>query len=127
MALTIAAIAWAAGFLEGEGTFTGYIVKNGNHLRTNIQAAQVQLEPLLVLQKLFGGHIWYDKKINQIMDHPNYSPAYRWTLGGPKGRGLMMTIFYFMSPKRKQQIKGALQVWRSREQPDYIKRRAING
>jgi len=45
-------IAWAAGFIEGEGTFGA-----SKHGGIHIAVCQIQLEPLERLQRLFGGII----------------------------------------------------------------------
>ena len=95
-------IAWAAGFLEGEGCFAL------NRKTCCITAAQVQREPLERLLRLFGGKI-YDIK-RKSSKHQDFS---RWDLHGPKAAGLMMTLWSLMSPRRRDQIGKALAVWRA--------------
>ena len=86
---------WAAGFLDGDGSFL--FSKSG----PAVIAAQVNLEPLSKLHELFGGYIqgptWNGK--------PNHKPIYRWSCVGATAAGLGMTLFTLMSPVRKEQIK----------------------
>ena len=93
---TIRDIAWAAGFIEGEGS-----VKRGTSLQ--ICAAQVNQEPLLRLQSLFGGSI-----TEHTAAAGKKSRATIWRVTGARGRGFAMTIYPFLSEKRKEQIRGAL-------------------
>lgn len=95
-------IAWAAGFLEGEGAFgcRGHSV--------TVQVSQVQKEPLERLQAMFGGTLTRYTRIN-----PRHSPWYFLQYTGPTARGLMMTLYVLMSPKRKGQIRKALGHWRA--------------
>lgn len=86
-------LAWAAGFLEGEGYF-------GKALR----AAQVQREPLERLLAIFGGSIAYYPPDGK----PNHQGHFRWSACGARARGIMMTLFLFMSPRRQEQITLAL-------------------
>jgi hypothetical protein len=95
-------IAWAAGFLEGEGSFTC----RGNTV--TVTASQVQPEPVYRLQRLFGGKLYHYTQAN-----PKHSPFIRWHLFHRDARGLMMTIYPLMSPKRRQQIVKALARWKS--------------
>ena len=78
-------IAWAAGVFEGEGCCTDL------H-----QAVVTQKDTWLLyrLQALFGGTISL-----------NYSNGCsRWILTGSRARGFLMTMFSFLSPKRKMQV-----------------------
>jgi hypothetical protein len=93
---------WAAGFMEGEGSF-------GNQ-RANIYASavQVQREPLERLQALFGG------RIHECTQRPTgCSNYFRWGMTGSPAAGIAMTLFTLMSPKRKNQIEAALTKWRN--------------
>lgn len=102
-------IAWIAGFLEGEGSF----VARG--FAAMVTCSQVQLEPLLRLQALVGGRIF-----RLTPSSARASQAYRWYVANARARGLMMTLYVFMSPKRRVQIQGALAGWRMRKRlPQY--------
>ena len=94
---------WAAGFLEGEGSFllTGRDPK--------IQAVQVSMEPLEKLISFFGGYIYereprsFGKKLCHV-----------WFIGGGKAASIMMTIYGFMSSKRQMEIRKVLLCWKNR-------------
>lgn len=86
---------WAAGFIEGEGSFD-------YHNGCRITVGQMQLEPLNKLQQLFGGGVYLCGK-RQIG---------QWSLSR-QAPGLMMTIFPLMSTRRKAQIAKVLFRWRS--------------
>ena len=94
---TIIDIGWAAGFLEGEGTFN---VNHGALLgsaSSKVSATQKQREPLERLQALFGGSIVVFK-----------AKYWRWTVYGSRARGVMFTMFSLLSPRRREQVKTAL-------------------
>lgn len=97
------AIAWAAGFLEGEGSF----VASGSVI--TISAVQVQRDPLERMQALFGGHL----KPYTHKNRPG-APYWRWSLNGSHAVGAAFTIFTFMSPRRREQIHRLVAVWKSR-------------
>jgi hypothetical protein len=65
-------LAWAAGFFEGEGSVT--ITKRDDTL--HVRAAQVDREPLVRLQNMFGGHI-RDKCIKATR---NNKPCLEWNI-----------------------------------------------
>ena len=91
-------LAWAAGFLEGEGTFLT------NNRSGQAKASQVQREPLERLARFFGGSITLVHKNRR----PNESNIYHWSVSGARARGVMMTLFPFLSPRRQSQIAFAL-------------------
>lgn len=102
MMLTPRELEWAAGFLEGEGSFVN---------RKNIPgvvAAQVQREPLDRLQGMFGGKMYLrpSAKVGR-------QPCYFWALYGIAAAGLSMTMLTLMSSRRRQQILSSLARWRS--------------
>jgi len=108
--LTIRDLAWAAGFLEGEGCFTpgGYGRKRGSC--PWISAAQVQMIPLIRLQRMFGGSIgtaYRDKRFN-------CQPCHTWVLSASRAAALMMALYGLMSPRRQEQIKHSLALWKLR-------------
>jgi len=96
-------IYWAAGFLEGEGSFTYH------GTGPLVSAGQVQKEPLLRLQKFVRGSLRPKAKSS----NPRVQPAWRWALPSSRAAGLMMTLYSLMSPGRKLQIYNTLKVWRS--------------
>ena len=95
-------IHWAAGFLEGEGTFGFYVRK------PVASAEQVQKEPIDRLKKIFGGSL----RIRITKRKSNEQDRFVWTAHGGRAIGVMLTLFCLMSLKRKTQIKKALYKWR---------------
>ena len=87
-------IVWAAGIWEGEG-YCGADNKTGCE-RSSITQKDIWI--LKKLQKLFGGHI----------STKGHSNCYQWLIYGARARGFLMTIYKFMSPRRKEQIKQTL-------------------
>lgn len=85
-------IAWAAGFLEGEGSFSL------THRTSVCCISQVQREPLERMVKFFGGSIYPHGQRNIL----------KWKVTGPRAMGIMLTVFDFMSPRRKGQIRASL-------------------
>lgn len=75
-------IGWAAGFYEGEGSFHKHYVS----------ITQKDRWPLEHLVKLFGGEI------------SEYNGYFYWRIYGAKCRGFVLTIFTFLSPRRRRQI-----------------------
>lgn len=91
--LTTRDLEWAAGFLEGEGSFVKTMHSH------NVTAPQRNLEPLLRLQALFGGTIntsWGNGKGKLLIP--------RWYISGTRARGVMMTLYTLLSKKRQDQI-----------------------
>jgi hypothetical protein len=96
---TLCDIAWAAGFIEGEG----YFAPNGASSQAGVN--QVQREPLDRLQAMFGGsvRVYHNDRHNE-----RWQPQWRWAVAGSRARGVMMTLYPMMSPRRKEQIRAAL-------------------
>ena len=96
---TVRDLEWAAGFLEGEGSFIrANSCKRGCEM---ISVPQKDSESLFRLQKLFGGN---------LSTRPT-AWGYRmnvWQVYGARARGIMMTLFNLMSAGRQNQIKHAL-------------------
>lgn len=96
-------IAWAAGIFEGEG-WCGRTVryKNGTGTGTRLSVGQKDRWLLDRLQALFGGTI--------SVNHQRFGEFWYWRLSGPRCRGFLMTIYKFLSPRRKAQARNALGV-----------------
>lgn len=86
-------IAWAAGVYEGEGSVQ---IPSKRQRTVNVQVTQKDPWLCYRLQELFGG---------RVRENRNYKV---WVISGPKARGFLMTIFLFLSPRRKERIKEAL-------------------
>lgn len=96
--MEISNIAWAAGIYEGEGSVAFYGRKEPG--RARILVVQKDRWLLEKLQTLFGGRI----------DGPYPSrDISMWCLTGPRAAGFAMTIFSFLSPRRRDQLKGKFQ------------------
>lgn len=88
---TLLDIAWAAGIYEGEGSCQGRPHKGSTH-GDHVTVSQKDKWLLEKLKQLFGGSI---KK--------HTGDCYLWFLCGPRCRGFLMTIYPFLSPRRKLQ------------------------
>ena len=113
--ITTPQLHWAAGFLEGEGCFTFSRAPRKVGAYENysmaISAAQVQREPLDRLVSYFGGSL----RTYRHKNRPQDQPYWYWHVGSAKAASIMMTLYALMSPKRREAIKNALRVWRTRK------------
>jgi len=105
-------IYWAAGFLEGEGSFTTSTGSN-RYPVSSAQVRQVQKEPLERLRWIFGGRIsiGHTKKTMVSPENGkayNCQPIHAWYTHQARARGIMMTVYSLMSPKRQEQIRKVL-------------------
>lgn len=94
-------IAWAAGIFEGEGT------ASRNNTNSNF-AIVVQKDRWLIdrFRALFGGSVRIvTRKPNASFKGGEY---YEWNASGARARGFLMTVYKFLSPRRKEQVKFAL-------------------
>jgi hypothetical protein len=98
--LTAITLGWAAGFLEGEGCFPV-----SSRTTSTITANQKESEPLQRLQKMFGGRLYWRASGGTYGIH-------EWHIFGPTARGVMMTLYPLMSPRRREQIRASLTRWR---------------
>ena len=96
---TLQDIAWAAGFLEGEGSFQR---KGGGNLSITVSAVQVNKEPVQRMVDLFGGSLKMYRRPLPSAD------IWRWDANGARGRGVAMTLYPFLSAKRQAQVRHAL-------------------
>lgn len=103
--ITSQQIAWAAGIYEGEG-FASIPTRSNRSERVEV----TQKDRWLVdeLQRLFGGTVR-----SQRQKEGSY---WHWTLFGPRARGFLMTIYSFLSPRRRVHIQTVL-----RGRTDYIR------
>ena len=93
-------VCWAAGFFDGEG----YIVIQkrshkkyiGHYLRIGIN--HVAIEPLLEMQRLFGGSI---EKQNPEKVVGNRKPRHRWTLSTSSAAETLKQLLPYMKNKNK--------------------------
>lgn len=85
-------IAWAAGLYEGEG----YCDVHGSSERVLVSQKDTWI--LEKLKILFGGTLQYPSK-------KSTTPCSNWEVYGGRARGFLMTIYSFLSPRRREQIK----------------------
>ena len=95
---------WAAGFLEGEGSFTN----PNNSEQARASQADDNKEPLIKLQELFGGSIYHKSREKQRKQGKNYKDQIEWGLYGARARGLMMTLYVLLGPRKQEQIRNSL-------------------
>ena len=93
---------WAAGFLDGEGCFgfTKYKDKaRPTHIYRRFFVAVTQRDKELMskLKKLFGGSVF-----------KTCEGYWRWSIFGPRARGIMMTLFVLLSHRQRERVKKAL-------------------
>ena len=102
--INICDIYWAAGFIDGEGSFT----LAGKNPRVSVP--QLDDELLLRLKSLFTGWIYKKRDISNKLSSNGISV---WGITGSRAVGVMMTLYPLMSQKRKRQIEKVLLVWKS--------------
>ena len=94
-------IAFVAGFYEGEGCCG----QDHNRASFHVTIGQNDYEKVQWLKRFFGGHI-------SDGHTPKGKVFYSWRLSGGRARGFLMTIYSFLSLRRKQRIREALDRWR---------------
>lgn len=86
---TVRDLEWAAGFLEGEGSFSPSARSH------RVAASQNTREPLERLQRLFGGSICANTTTNNVLV---------WQTYGSRARGVAFTLYPLLSMRRQAQI-----------------------
>lgn len=96
-------IAWAAGIYEGEGSCSS---KNENRKYGSMTIQVVQKDRWILdrLRAMFGGSVQVQNKGANHLCHV-------WCLHGPRARGFSMTIYKFLSPRRRDKIQEVLSKW----------------
>lgn len=100
-------LSWAAGFLEGEGYFAS--VKRRKRHFPVVTAGQVDILPLLRLQRLVGGRVTGPYQNKQL----NHRPHYQWSVFGREATGIMLSLFSLLSKRRQDAITEAISVWKA--------------
>lgn len=98
---TVEELYWAAGFFEGEGCFRR--TQDGGRGGQIVTAAQVNAEPLMRVQAIFGGSLRQRGPYSG-----NRQPHWYWVATGARARGVMLTLYRFMSARRQEQIRKAM-------------------
>lgn len=113
--MTLKDLYWAAGFIEGEGSFYAY---NGCPA---VRVGQKDKQPLERLVSILGGKLITERR--KYKGLPN--DIYIWQRNGKHAAAIMMTLYPLMSDRRKEKIVEALTIWKyefSFRNPDYWKR-----
>ena len=93
IAPTLTDLAWAAGIWEGEGN----ISRGSECWRQRVCVVQKDTWILHKLKDLFGGSIYRsDQRCSA------------WYVSGPRARGFIYTIYSWLSPRRREQVRVAL-------------------
>jgi hypothetical protein len=102
---TQSTLGWAAGFLEGEGSFTK------NRRSPTVNAVQVNREPLVLLLNLFGGSL-----LGPYKNKGNRQGYHEWRVCGDRALGVMLTMYPILSERRRAQVRLSLAMMRERRQ-----------
>ena len=91
-------IAWAAGFIDGEG----YVIFGQNspgYKTLKLDTAQIDRSPLDKLSELFGGNVTGPLKPASWKKHPKWSPFYKWRIHGEKARKALIQMLPYLTVK----------------------------
>lgn len=94
-------LAWAAGLLEGEGSFSWRTSKS-----PHISCAMTDLDVLERLRSLLGGNIVVATK-----SQPHHKQAWVWYLGGTPAIDVMRQLSPLMGSRRHDKIEQVIQLW----------------
>lgn len=100
-------VAWAAGFLDGEGTYAygQYSSRGRLYRKLKISCAQVPREPLDKLQALFGGKVYGPYGPYK----GNRQPYYQWHMEGHlRVQAAIAAMHSFMTQPKRDQAEQAL-------------------
>jgi|SRR5882757_6076258 len=99
-------IAWAAGIWEGEGSCQ---ISRGTCRAT---VCQKDTWLLYKFQELFGGSVRTRDalKVSKIGNREYPRTISEWYTSGARARGFLMTIYKFLSPRRKDQVRVAFEI-----------------
>lgn len=94
-------LAWAAGIFEGEG----YAVNNSHSTYVTVSQKDRWLPDRLT--QLFGGSVRITK-VPYPKTPSKIGTYFIWGISGVRARGFLMTIYQFLSPRKKMQACAAL-------------------
>lgn len=99
---------YVAALLEGEGSFFEYNAKY------KMSSGEVKLSHITYV-RITQKHVWVLNKMirmfnphGHIAKHPN---GWLWTVTGSTARGILLTIYYLLSPHRKNKARKAMNDW----------------
>ena len=98
--LPVSDLAWAAGFIDGEGTISVYGRSDRiNEFRVTIQAVNTKRAALEKLQGMFGGTV---HDMHRVTPGKNWKPSFYWTLSYEKAAAAIRLLLPFLVIKRPQ-------------------------
>ena len=98
-------IAWLAGFLEGEGSFTAHAKRF-----PRITFKLVDLDVAERAAMLLGGNVRGPYRGKYFKEH--YQSIYSVSVNGSAAIGWMLTIYSLMGARRKKRIYNLLKYWK---------------
>ena len=110
-------IAWAAGLLEGEGSF---LLQTGTSY-LKVQVHMTDLDVLESLQRIFGGTI---HSVAKRKEH--WKDAWAWNLSGDVAKRCMEEVYPYMHGRRSLKIKECLSARKAFESARDTKRQKIS-
>ena len=102
-------IAWVAGLIEGEGSFTW-------RSSPTISIQMSDLDIVLRAARLLGGNV---RGPYQPKGKASYKRTWAFAVSGSNAASWMMTIYSFMGERRRAKIEEVLAIWKSK--PGYPK------
>jgi hypothetical protein len=114
-------IAWMAGLIEGEGTFSinggsVYITKRGEHKKYKTPQIQIAMSDRDVVERV--ARTWkktlrgpYDKGLG-LSGLPN-KPSWYTSVCGSRAIGWMMTLYPFLGERRREKVRDVVAEWRA--------------
>ena len=101
MAVTVVDLAWASGIYEGEGSVGG---RHNGHRGVRVSIAQKDRWILDKFVEIFGGAVYPHWREARSTAQENY---WAWIAYGSVARGFLLSIFTWLSPRRRGQIRSA--------------------
>jgi hypothetical protein len=94
-------LAWAAGFIDGEGCVSLIKRRNGDgylYYQANLNVPQIDKAPLDKLKEMFGGNI----RANKIIG--NRRPSFTWTIHAASCRKALQEMLPYLIVKKKEAL-----------------------
>ena len=98
-------LAWVAGLLEGEGSFT---LRKSNVPKIHCQMTDEDV--LLKLQEKCGGKIYFSERTEE-QRAKNWKDSWTWNLQGRPAADLMRELMPHMGKRRSEKIKEILSIY----------------
>jgi hypothetical protein len=89
-------LAWAAGFIDGEGCFTVHLHTSGI-LSAVLSADNTKIAPIQALKEMFGGKVTLSRKATE-----RTAAAYRWQVNGHTAATVSVLVLPFLRVKQEQ-------------------------